>query len=106
MNDFSFTEPMTVEELKALNFDRLSKQEKLNVKLRGRPTSMIQLSKPSSSNGKKYIKSFKKKYIQEKDWLSLSRVDNSLYCFPCLLFNKGARSNFLGQVLLTLVLWL
>ena len=69
MSDFSFTEPMTVEELKALNFDRLSKQEKLNVKLRGRPTPMIQLSKPSSSNGKKNIKSFKEKYFQEKDWL-------------------------------------
>ena len=94
MSDFSFTEPMTVEELKALNFDRLSKQEKLNVKLRGRPTPMIQLSKPSSSNGKKYIKSFKEKYFQEKDWLCSSRVDNSLYCFPCLLFNKGAKSNF------------
>ena len=63
MSDFSFTEPMTVEELKTLNFDRLSKQEKLNVKLRGRPTPMIQLSKPSSSNGKKYIKSFKEKYL-------------------------------------------
>ena len=21
-------------------------------------------------------------------------VDNSLYCFPCLIFNKGGRSNF------------
>ena len=26
--------------------------------------------------------------------LFLSRVDNSLYCFPCLLFNIGARGNF------------
>ena len=66
MSDFSFTEPMTVEELKTLNFDRLSKQEKLNVKLRGRPTPMIQLSKPSSSNGKKYIKSFKKNIFRKK----------------------------------------
>ena len=40
MSDFSFTEPMTVEELKALNFDRLSKQEKLNVKLRGSPKNV------------------------------------------------------------------
>ena len=43
MSDLSFTEPMTVEKLKALNFDKLSKQEKLNVKLRGRPTPIIQL---------------------------------------------------------------
>ena len=59
---------MRVEELKALNCDRLSKQKKLNVKLIGRPTQMIQLSKSCSSNGKKYIKSFKEKYFQEKDW--------------------------------------
>ena len=52
-----FVTPLTVEELKALNFDKLSKQEKLSVKLRGRPTPMIQLSKPSSSHGKKYIRS-------------------------------------------------
>ena len=23
-------------------------------------------------------------------------MDNSLYCFPCLLFNKGSRSNFVS----------
>ena len=65
MSDFSFTEPMTVEELKALNFDRLIKQEKLNVKLRGRPKPIIQLSKPSSRNGKKY-KKFKGKIFSGK----------------------------------------
>ena len=31
-----FEEPMTVEELKRMNFERLSKTEKLRVKVRGR----------------------------------------------------------------------
>ena len=94
MNDYTFEVPMTVEELKGINFDRLSKQDKLRVKLRGRPTPMIQLSRPSNSHGKVYTKRFKERYFQEKEWLCSSNVDNSLYCFPCLLFNKGARSNF------------
>ena len=96
MNDYTFEEPMSVEELKEINFDRLSKQEKLRVKLRGRPTPIIQLSCPSKCHGKIYIKSFKEKYFQERDWLCSSNVDNSLYCFPCLLFNKGSRSNFVS----------
>ena len=57
---------MTVKESKEINFDRLSKQEKLRVKLRGRPTPMIQLSRPFTSYGKVYIKRFKEIYFQEK----------------------------------------
>ena len=53
MNDFEFEAPMTVEELKEVNFDRLTKQEKLRVKLRGRPTPKIQLSQTALSYGKK-----------------------------------------------------
>ena len=90
----TFEEPMTVEELKSMNFERLSKTEKLRVKVRGRPTPSIQISQTASSNGKKYIRSFKERYFHEKDWLCSSSVDNSLYCFPCLIFNKGGRSNF------------
>ena len=48
-----FEEPMTVEELKIMNFERLSKSEKLKVKVRGRPTPMILISQTASSNGKK-----------------------------------------------------
>ena len=41
MSGFSFTVPMTVEELKALKLDRLSKRENLNLKLGERPTPTI-----------------------------------------------------------------
>jgi len=56
---------MTVEELKRMNFERLSKTEKLKVKVRGRPTPMTQISQAASSNGKKYIRSFKERYFHE-----------------------------------------
>ena len=39
----TFEEPMTVEELKIMNFERLSKTEKVKVKVRGRPTPIIQI---------------------------------------------------------------
>ena len=66
MSDFTFEVPMTVEELKEINFDRLSKQEKLRVKLRGRPTPIIQLSCPSKCHGKIYIKSFKENIFMKE----------------------------------------
>ena len=55
---------------------------------------MIQIVRLLQVMDKKYIRSFKKRYFHEKYWLCSSSVDNSLYCFPCLIFNKGGRSNF------------
>ena len=62
-----FEAPMTIEELKRIDIERLSKTEKLRVKLRGRPTPMIQISRTASSDGKIYIRSFKEMYFHEKD---------------------------------------
>ena len=93
MNKFLYEDdvPLTVEEIKSINFDSLSKQDQLRVKQRGRPTPQINLSKQSSSHGKMYTRRFKDVYFKRKEWLCASDVDNALYCFPCLVFNKGSR---------------
>ena len=61
-----FEEPMTVEELKIMNFERLSKTEKLKVKVRGRPTPMIQISQTASSNGKNILEALRKGIFMKK----------------------------------------
>ena len=90
------TTNFSVEELKELNFDKLNKQEKLRVKLRGQPTSKIKAStsQPSTSHGKKYIGIFKEKQLDERQWLCSRSVTNYLYGFLCLIFNTGGRSSF------------
>ena len=45
-----FVPAMSVEELKRINFERLLKTEEVRVKLRGRPTPMIQVSQTASNN--------------------------------------------------------
>ena len=89
------TEPLTVDELKKINFDQLSKHEQLKVKQRGRPTPRIDLSKVTKTrDGKTYTRRFKDHYFENHEWLCSSAANNALYCFPCLIFNKECRSNF------------
>jgi len=89
------TEPLTVDELKNINFDKLSKTEQLKVKQRGRPTPNIDLTKVvTTRDGKTYTRRFKDHYFENHEWLCSSAANNALYCFPCLIFNKDCRSKF------------
>ena len=57
---------MTVEELKGMNFERLSKLEKLRVKVLRRPIPMILISQTASSNGKNILEALRKGIFMKK----------------------------------------
>ena len=83
--------PLTVEEIKKLNWKCLSDKEKLEIKLRGRPTPEIILVQSCSAKGRKFCRKFNKKYFERFSWLCSSDITNSLYCFPCLLCGADSR---------------
>lgn len=86
-----FETPLSVEEIKKLNWKRLSDKEKLEVKFRGRPTPEIKLVQNCVSRNRKFLRRFNKQYFEKFPWLCSSDVTNSLYCFPCLLYGSDGK---------------
>ena len=63
---------MTVEELKGMNFERLSKLEKLRVKVLRRPIPMILISQTASSNGKNILEALRKGiFVKKSDFVQV-----------------------------------
>ena len=77
---------MSVAQLKALNFSRLTLEEKLATKTAGRPTPEIDLSTKGQSHGREYTRRFKSSTYNDYDWLCGCEETNRLYCFPCILY--------------------
>ena len=77
---------MSVAQLKALNFSRLTLEEKLATKTAGRPTPEIDLCTKGQSHGREYIRRFKSSTYNDYDWLCGCEETNRLYCFPCILY--------------------
>ena len=79
-------EENTVEYLQSINFDRLTLQQKIDLKGKGRPIPSLMISKAASSRGKSYVRQFNADLYSKNVWLCGCNKKNALFCFPCLLF--------------------
>ena len=94
--DLSSDHPLSVSVLKQINFSRLTLEEKVKIKDLGRPLPELSMSQESTGLAqKKYKRSFNTEQYEKTKWLCGCDTLNALFCFPCLLFNKGkGRSKF------------
>ena len=79
-------EENTVEYLQSINFDRLTLQQKIDLKGKGRPIPSLMISKAASSRGMSYVRQFNADLYSKNVWLCGCNKKNALFCFPCLLF--------------------
>lgn len=77
----------SVQYLQSITFNRLSLQEKINIKLEGRPTPPLEISQRApSSSSRGYTRHFNQHLYKTNLWLCGCSAKNALFCFPCLLF--------------------
>lgn len=76
----------SVQELKNMNFNNLSVEEKLKIRNTGRPQPLINLVQTSKCNGKDINRKFNPEVYEKYEWLCGCEITNRLYCFPCLMF--------------------
>lgn len=71
-------------------FRRWTEEDKRDVLLQGRPTSVINIGvkKEFKKSGKSYNINFKSSWFLEFNWLCSSAVLQKLFCWPCLLFSN------------------
>ena len=62
-------EENTVEYLQSINFDRLTLQQKIDLKGKGRPIPSLMISKAASSRGKSYVRQFNADLYSKNVWL-------------------------------------
>ena len=75
-------EENTVEYLQSINFDRLTLQQKIDLKGKGRPIPSLMISKAASSRGKSYVRQFNADLYSKNVWLCGCNKKNALFCFP------------------------
>ena len=83
----------TVQELKGVNFSRLTLQEKLVIKEKGRPTPDLNLVQTTACKGKERNRKFHSEVYEKYNWVCGCELTNRLYCFHCLLFASGKDSS-------------
>lgn len=67
-------------------FQRLTYEQKIEVKALGRPTPDLKLETKQSVKGKQVVRKFKPEFYTKFSWICGCPAKNALYCFPCLLF--------------------
>jgi len=77
---------LSVSDLQKLEPSQLSLDEKVAIKMTGRPLPDIEISQLGVSNNKRYKRSFNSEWYEKKTWLCGCEVRNALFCFPCLVF--------------------
>ncbi|XP_043921895.1 uncharacterized protein LOC122797152 isoform X2 [Protopterus annectens] len=77
---------VTVKYLQSIKFDKLTLDEKLQIKKKGRPTPELKLSREGKSRDKTYTRTFNANVYKRHKWICGCEVANSLFCFPCILF--------------------
>lgn len=79
----------TVQYLKD-NFNSFSYEQKIKVKNVGRPKPELNLTQTTKGKSRDFTRKFKNDMYEKNDWICGCSVSNSLFCFPCLLFCRGA----------------
>lgn len=77
----------SVDELLKTPFERRSLEEKLKIKLSGRPTPNLNIQQDAKKSKTSFYKRNFNRQIYEEVWICGCGVRNSLFCFPCLLFS-------------------
>lgn len=85
---------LSVPYLKTIKFSSLTLEEKINIKSVGRPKPNLELTSITKSKNRDYKRTFKPETYEKTDWLCGCDVSNSLYCFPCLLFESDKASEW------------
>lgn len=75
-----------VKYLQGINFSLLTLSEKIDIKIKGRPTPVLSLEENAKSRSYEYTRRFNKGVYEKHDWLCGCDEANALFCFPCLLF--------------------
>lgn len=78
----------SVQDLKTINFSRLSLEEKIKIRDAGRPTPDINLVQITKCKTREFKRSFKNDIYAKHNWLCGCSVANRLFCFPCILFGR------------------
>ncbi|XP_042242452.1 zinc finger MYM-type protein 1-like [Homarus americanus] len=85
-----------VKYLQSINFTRLTLNEKIEFKRRGRPTPNLNIQQSGTSRSKVYSRQFNV-YVYEKcDWLCGCDESNALFCYPCLLYGGDSTWTEIG----------
>ena len=74
--------PLTVTQIQSMNFNRLTLEEKIFVRNKGRSTPELALTQEARSKNKVYIRCFDVAKYKEYVWLCGCEITNSLFCFP------------------------
>lgn len=69
-------------------FTRLSLEEKKKIKDLGPDQPDLQIQQQASDRGRSYTRSFTRACYEKRRWLAGCDISNSLFCFPCLLFQS------------------
>lgn len=67
-------------------FSMRSEDEKLIIKILGRPTTPIKLTQEIKYKNRQFSRKFNSEMYDKHKWLCGCEVKNALFCFPCLLF--------------------
>lgn len=78
---------ITVEYLKN-NFNRLTFEQKIEIKNSGRPKPDLILTQTTKGKNRDFNRTFKKDIYEKNDWICGCETTNHLFCFPCLLFSR------------------
>ena len=84
--------PLDVSQIKRLNFSRLSLDDKVEIKERGRPLPDLFFSQEDVAHGKKFKRNFHRKYYDDNDWLCGCSDRNAVFCFPCMLVGSNGNN--------------
>ncbi|XP_061433278.1 zinc finger MYM-type protein 1-like isoform X1 [Lethenteron reissneri] len=80
--------PNSVIYLQKNPFTRLSLEEIKKIKDLGPDQPDLQIQQQASDRGRSYTRSFTRACYEKRRWLAGCDVSNSLFCFPCLLFQS------------------
>lgn len=70
-------------------FSRRTLEEKVNIKIIGRPTPVLNVTqKASRGKNLSYVRYFNCKVYDNNSWICGCDVRNALFCFPCVLFGN------------------
>ncbi|KAK4879423.1 hypothetical protein RN001_007569 [Aquatica leii] len=84
----------SVQYLKTICFSSLSLEEKIKIKSAGRPKPNLLITNITKCKTRDYKRHFKVQTYEKSDWLCGCDVNNSLYCFPCLLFVRDDQTEW------------
>ncbi|KAL1139372.1 hypothetical protein AAG570_006356 [Ranatra chinensis] len=76
----------SVQSLMSRSFHNASYEDKLRIKLLGRPTPDLSLEQVAKAKDRQFTRRFNPKVYKKKEWLCGCELRNALFCFPCLLF--------------------